>query len=271
MNKKLLLVISTLVILLILGGCPIPLDIAICGNNICESGENNICPSDCGGTTIADVSCDNTCHSPEMCVGSFENGDKTCCVGSCASEITEIRLSEGWNFVSFPFVELNDPIEDFFADTYSDGTAFFDAVDSIYSYQDGWRVWHNDKGIPGDLENIEAGRAYVIIMNNEFTIQLDNLRTSLDILIADKGTSRSPHEITVFKGWNFVASTYGEDEDVKEKPLINYFDTIEDSYESVWRISIDGDLDKLSISDNENLIPTYAYWLYMDSDGEIIP
>ena len=37
----------------------------------------------------------------------------------------------------------------------------------IYTYEDGsWKVWHSDSSIPSDLENIEAGRGYVFIMNS---------------------------------------------------------------------------------------------------------
>jgi hypothetical protein len=275
MNKKVLFIVALFSLLLLIGGCPIPVDVAICGNDICESGEDDICPSDCDGTSSSDsYTCDDTCAGSEMCEGFFGDGDNTCCVGYCMDEITEIPFGDGWNFVSFPFVELDDPIEDIFADLYSteDGTTtFLDIVEDIYSYQDGWKVWHNDESEPGDLENIEAGRAYVVIMSEGYVMSLDDLRANLDTIIDAEGTSRSPHEIDVWAGWNLVASSYGEDDEMKDKPLQDYFETIDGSYESVWHVASDGDLDKLDIDDSENLIPTYAYWLYMDSDGEIIP
>ena len=266
---------------MIISSCSnLPFNVAICGNDICEADEDDICPSDCEELTTTTtpttsaVECDYTCGDAEMCVGYFGDGDTDCCVGSCTDEITEIAFDSGWNFVSFPFVQINDNIEDLFAeivDADDGSTEFLDAVDSIYSYQNGWMVWHSDESIPSDLETIEAGRGYVIIMNSAFTISLDDLETALDTIMEDEGSSRSPHEIDAWAGWNIVGSTYGADDENKEKPLEDYFNNIDGIYQSLWKTDYDGDLEEIFISDNENLIPTYAYWLYLDSDGEIIP
>jgi hypothetical protein len=278
MNKKVLITVVLLSLLLLVGGCPIPVDVAICGNNICESGEDDICPSDCDGTdsmeTTTSLSCDATCAGGDLCQGYFGEGDVTCCIGSCMNAVTDITFSSGWNFVSFPFVELNDPIRDIFAnlhDVPGGSGMFLDNVDSIYSYQGEWLVWHSDSSIPSNLDYIEAGRAYVVIMDSGFVVSLADLRANLDGLIAAEGTSRSPHEIDVWAGWNLVASSYGEDDEMRDKPLQDYFETVEGSYASIWHTSSSGSLDKLSITNSENLLPTNAYWLYMDSDGEIIP
>ena len=50
MNKKLLIFIS-ICILFFVGGCPLPFNVAICGNDICETGEETVCPGDCPGIT----------------------------------------------------------------------------------------------------------------------------------------------------------------------------------------------------------------------------
>jgi hypothetical protein len=275
MNKKLLFIAAFCCLLLLLGGCPIPVDVAICGNNICESGEANICPSDCVGQTSTSVSCDATCSTAEMCVGYFGDGEASCCVGNCNPEISEIAFTEGWNFVSFPLVELNDAPEDIFAgvtDTNDPSIAFLDAVNTIYSYQnEEWVVWHNAEPDTSNLDRIEAVRGYVVIMDGSFTMSLDDLYESLDSIMESEGSSRSPHDVDVWAGWNLVGSTYGQDDDHVEKPLEDFFDSIEGAYSSLWKVGInDGDLEEISINDNENLLPTYTYWLYMDADGEII-
>lgn len=46
MNKKLLIFIS-ICILFFIGGCPLPFNVAICGNDVCETGEETVCPGDC--------------------------------------------------------------------------------------------------------------------------------------------------------------------------------------------------------------------------------
>jgi hypothetical protein len=155
MIKKVLLIIVALLIMNILGSCTnFPINIAICGNEVCEQDEENICPSDCEAVIITSPACDDVCSSSEMCIGSWVDDDSSCCAGSCMSEITDIPLASGWNYVSFPHVQINDNIEVLFANTvdaYDGSTSFLTVVDRIYSYQDNkWMVWHSDTTIPSD-------------------------------------------------------------------------------------------------------------------------
>ncbi len=276
-QKRVLLLILILSFLLLLSGCPIPINVAICGNEICESGESSVCPSDCTGTTdagptiITEQTCSDlggdSCATAEMCAGYWLDSAYTCCSNNCDNDITTIEFKKGWNYVSFPEVQLDDPVEKIFS------TDFLSAVDSIYTYYDGsWNVWHSDSSIPSDLENIEAGRAYVFVMNNDYTLELSDLETSLDSIIASETTTRYPSVITVGEGWNLVGSTYGEEENM-EKPLEEYFWNIDGKYGSLWMFTSTsgGDLEKIDTTHNYNLIPTRAYWIYMTSEGEIIP
>lgn len=249
---------------------------AICGNEICEAGERSICPSDCEGVEeeaeeMAEETCTDIggylCESSEMCVGYWLDSDYTCCSEECEDDITVIEFKQGWNYISFPAVQLNDAIEDIFS------ADFLNAVDSIYTYYDSsWGVWHNDSSIPSDLENIEAGRGYVFIMNSDYTLYLSEIEETLDGIIAEEGTTRAPNSIDVYTAWNLIGSTFGEEENI-EKPLEDYFWNIEEDYGSLWMFTStsSGDIEKIDLTHNYNLIPTRAYWIYMTSDGEIIP
>ncbi|MEK6867430.1 MAG: hypothetical protein AABX98_01270 [Nanoarchaeota archaeon] len=274
MIKKVLLLSVSIAILLLLGGCPIPINVAICGNEICETGEDTMCPSDCEGTTsqtAKTVTCDDlggdSCGNAEMCAGYWLDDDYTCCSETCEDDITSINFKEGWNYVSFPLVQLDDPVEDIFS------SKFLAAVDSIYTYTDeSWLVWHSDSSVPSDLDNIEGGRAYVFVMDSDYTLELADLDSTLDAIIAAETTTRYPNVISVAEGWNLAGSTYGEEDDM-EKPQESYFWNIEGAYGSLWMFStISGDdLEKIDLTHNYNLIPTHAYWIYMTEEGEIIP
>ncbi len=258
--------------ILLLAGCQIPINIAICGNEICESGEDNMCPGDCEEDAIteketcADLGGDS-CDDTEMCAGYWLDDKYSCCSENCEEDITSLAFVQGWNFVSFPLVQLDDPIEDIFS------SDFLAAVDSIYTYTDGlWLVWHSDSSIPSDLTNIEGGRAYLFVMESAYTLQLSDLESKLDSIISEETTTRYPSVITVAEGWNLVGSTYGEEEHM-EKPHEEYFWNIDEVYGSLWMlITISGnDLEEIDLTHNYNLIPTHAYWIYMTGEGEIIP
>ena len=269
MNRKILLLISILSFLLLLGGCPIPINVAICGNEICESGESSVCPSDCTETTettsteesCADMGGD-TCESSEMCAGYWFDSDYTCCSQSCEDDITEINFLEGWNYVSFPEVELDDAVEDIFS------SDFLDAIDSIYTYDDEeWKVWHSDTSIPGDLENIEGGRAYIFVMNSDYSLQLSDLEDTLNALMESETSTREPTAISVKEGWNLIGTASDS-----EEPHEEYLWSIDGDYESMWMFTTtQGDLEKIDLTHDYNLVPTRAYWIYLTTDGEITP
>lgn len=273
MNKKVLFfwVLLTLAVLF-LSSCAFLLQRAICGNDICETGETSICPSDCVGVgeEVTDTCTDlggSECASVEICAGYWRDTEYTCCSTSCDEGISVIDFKEGWNYVSFPQVQLNDDIEDIITGD------FLAAVDSIYTYTDGsWKVWHADSSIPSDLETLEAGRGYVFVMNSDYIVELSDIGNTLDMIMEDEGTSRSPHSVTVSEGWNLIGSTYGEEDD-KEKPLEEYFWNIEGSYGSLWMFSgiSSGAIEEIDLTHDYNLIPTRAYWIYMTAEGEIIP
>ncbi|MFA6888665.1 MAG: hypothetical protein WC254_04165, partial [Candidatus Woesearchaeota archaeon] len=117
MNKK-LLILGIICALLLLGGCPIPINLAICGNDVCETGERDVCPGDCEGveafvaSTTDGETCSYTCVvADEMCAGYWQDGALTCCSEACQPEITQITFEEGWNYVSFPQAQLNEDVE----------------------------------------------------------------------------------------------------------------------------------------------------------------
>lgn len=270
MNKKILLLISILLFLLVLGGCPIPINVAICGNQICESGEQSVCPSDCTATTatpsVGEQSCTDmggyTCGSSEMCTGYWYDSYYTCCSQSCEEDIRVIEFKEGWNYVSFPQVQLNDAIEDIFV------SDFLNAIDSVYTYDNGvWKVWHSDQSIPGDLENIQGGRAYIFVMKNDYTLQLIELEVALNYLIESETSTRQPLSISVTQGWNLIGSSSDT-----EQPHQEYLWSIQGEYESMWMFATaQGDLQKIDLTHDYNLVPTRAYWIYITNDGEITP
>lgn len=274
MNKNVLLLISIVGIVLVLGGCQwLPVNVAICGNEICESGESSICPSDCaeseeeeldGSITEAMCTADggDSCASTEMCTGYWLDAGYTCCSTTCEDAVDAIYFTEGWNYVSLPEVELDDPIEDIFSDN------FLSAVDSIYTYtEESWQVWHSDTSIPSDLENIQGGRAYIFVMNSDYTLELSEIEETLDTLMEAESSARSPTSIDIQEGWNLVGVASSN-----EEPLVDYFWSIDGSYASLWVFSTtEGDLEKVDLTHNYNLIPTHAYWVYVTTDGEITP
>jgi len=272
MNKK-LLIFGIISVLLLLGGCPIPLNVAICGNDVCESGEQDVCPGDCESVTetVPEQTCSDiggdTCSSSEMCGGYWMNSAYTCCSQTCESDITSIEFKEGWNYISFPESQLNDNIEDIFS------TDFLAAIDSIYTYYDGqWSAWHSDSSIPSDLTTIEGGRGYVFNMNSDYTLEL----STIDAVIA---SSTSPHQLNVYTGWNLIGVTAGVEEN-REKSLHDYFTDLGSTYTSLWEYTTStGSLGSVTVNGITvnganyyyNLIPTHAYWIYVTSDGEITP
>lgn len=271
MNRKILLLISILSFLLLLGGCPIPINVAICGNEICESGESTVCPSDCTGkTTITPPpivqSCTDlggkTCGSSDMCAGYWLDSGYTCCSKSCENDITQINFQKGWNYVSFPEVQLDDAVEDIFAGN------FITAIDSIYTYDDGkWKVWHSDTSIPGDLDNIEGGRAYIFVMKSDYTLQISDLENTLQTLMKSETSLREPTTIKVKKGWNLIGTAANS-----EHPHEEYLWSIDGDYESMWMFTTtQGGLEKIDLTHDYNLVPTRAYWIYLTADGEITP
>lgn len=275
MNKKVLFFgVLLIMTVLFLSSCAFLLHQAICGNDICETGEESICPSDCEAVTEEEVVAETCadlggleCASDEMCIGYWLDADYTCCSTSCDADIAEIEFKEGWNYVSFPQVQFKDDIEDIFSED------FLAAADSIYTYDDSaWKVWHADSSVPRDLETIEAGRGYVFVMNSDYTLKLSDLEETLAALIAAETTTRYPSVISVEQGWNLIGSTYGEEEN-KEKPVDTYFWNIDGSYGSLWMFSDTGSgaIEEIDLTHNYNLIPTRAYWIYMTEEGEIIP
>ena len=274
MNKNVLLMISILAVVLVLSSCQwLPVNVAICGNEICESGESSICPSDCAEGeeeeetgTITEAMCaadgGDSCGSTEMCTGYWMDADYTCCSTTCEDAVDAIYFTEGWNYVSLPEVELDDSIEDIFSDD------FLTAVDSIYTYtEESWKVWHSDTSIPSDLENIQGGRAYIFVMNSAYTLELSEIEETLDALMEAEASARSPTAIDVQEGWNLIGVASSN-----EEPLVDYFWSIDGSYASLWVFSTtEGDLEKIDLTHNYNLIPTHAYWVYVTTDGEITP
>ncbi len=273
MNKKLLLVISILGAVLLSSCQWIPVNVAICGNEICETGESSICPSDCAEgaeeeatTTVDELTCTadggDSCASTEMCAGYWLDADYTCCSTTCEDAVDAIYFTEGWNYVSFPEVELDDPIEDIFSDD------FLSAVGSIYTYtEETWKVWHSDTSIPSDLEDIQGGRAYIFVMKSDYTLELSEIEETLDALMEAEASARSPTAIDVQEGWNLIGVASSN-----EEPLVDYFWNIDGSYASLWVFSTtEGDLEKIDLTHNYNLIPTHAYWIYVTTDGVIEP
>jgi hypothetical protein len=269
MIKKVLLLSLSIAILLLLGGCPIPINVAICGNEICETGEDTMCPSDCEGRTTettTETMCDDLggdlCDDAEMCDGYWLDGEYTCCSATCEDDVTAIEFKEGWNYVSFPLVLLDDAVEDIFS------SEFLASVDSIYTYTDGsWLVWHSDTSIPSDLEDIEGGRAYIFVMNSDYTLELSDLEETLDAVIEAETSTRAPTSIDVQEGWNLIGVASDN-----EEPLVDYFWNIDGSYASLWIFSTtQGDLEKIDLTHSYNLIPTHAYWVYVTTDGVIEP
>ncbi len=72
MNKKIPLFFAIFTIVLFLASCAqLPFNIAICGNDVCETGEEDICPSDCEGvTTEEDSDGDGYTDDDEEAAGS---------------------------------------------------------------------------------------------------------------------------------------------------------------------------------------------------------
>ena len=164
--------------------------------------------------------------------------------------------------MSIPYVELNDNVAD---------VVSTDSITSIYTYVDGtWKVWHADDTIPSDLDTLEAGRGYVFVMASAATFTLADIKANMDAVIATESGARSPHSTAVYAGWNLIGDTYGDEED-KEKPMYDLFSNIDGSYISLWMYNDAGNLEEVDISENYNIIPTRAYWIYMNADGVIVP
>ncbi len=267
MNKK-LLILGVLCSLLLLGGCPIPLNVAICGNDICETGEQQVCPGDCTGITqTAYDTCDgDTCSADEYCPRYWLNDEHTLCSDTCETDSTSISLQSGWNYVSFPQAQLDEDIDSVIIGN------FKTAVDSVYTYyNDQWYVWHSD-GTPSNLETLEGGRGYVFYMNSAYSLSLN----TLDSFVSSSDTI---HSVKVYDGWNLIGVSAGVETE-KEKPLAEYFSDI--TLSSLWEYaSYYGSLssvrtDTIDVSCSEysssyNMIPTHAYWIYATADGEITP
>lgn len=267
MNKK-LLILGVLCSLLLIGGCPIPINVAICGNDICEAGEQRVCPGDCEGIseTISEMCDGYTCTADEYCSGYWLNDEHTLCSSECETDPTSIELQSGWNYISLPHAQLNDDI-----DTVITGD-FKNAVNSVYTYYDGqWYVWHSD-GAPSNLETLEGGRGYIFYMNSAYSLPL----STIDSFIS---STEPIHSIDVYEGWNMIGVSAGEETD-KEKPVADYFADVTAS--SVWEYASyygslssvrtdDIDVSCSGYSSSYNIIPTHAYWIYATAEGEITP
>jgi len=249
-----------------LNGCALlnQYDIQICGDGVCGDGEDETCPNDCTGNDCSSLSGD-ICETTEMCAAMWlSSSDDECCSETCETDISSITLISGKNYVSIPFVEMDDTIEDIV------GTLLDGYNVSIYSYEDStWKVWHSD-GTPGDLTNLEAGRGYVVVIDTGVTLTLTDLESNLGTIIDSEGGARSPHSTNVYEGWNLIGVAYG-DEDEKEKPLSDVFSNIDGTYTSLWMYNEDGNLEEVDSSEDYNVVPTRAYWLYVTSDGVIVP
>lgn len=263
-------IILLLITAMLVGSCTqyLPVTLTICGDLQCGYDEEETCPSDCTEIVDEDACLDaggNLCEEGEMCAGYYMQ-DGWCCSEECVAEITEIQLTTGKNFLSLPYVELNDNVEDIIP---SDVLA---NVESIYYYdcEEGWIPYHTGE-TPSDPDfMLTAGFGYVFFMAADDVLYLSEVKDNLDAVIAAEGVERTMENVDVCEGWNYIASSHGEEEDVA-KSLTNYLWAIEGTYGSLWHIDVDGSLEEMDLSYNYNLLPTYAYWIYVTEDGVIIP
>jgi hypothetical protein len=247
----------------------LPVTLTICGDMQCGYEEETTCPSDCTNisTTTDCLNMGGTvCNAGEMCPG-YSLSEDWCCSEACVTQITQIDLVAGKNYVSLPYVELNDNVEDIIpADVLAN-------VESLYYYdcQEGtWLPYHTDQSIPSDPDfKLIAGHGYVFKMAADDTLLLSDIRTNMDAIIATESQARSPQNVPVCTGWNFVASSHGVD--LTSTPLLDYFWNFNEGTYSIWHMHQDGAFSDIDLGYNHFLIPTYTYWFYATEDGEIVP
>ena len=268
-KRGVIIVIFIALVAIFMSSCSqyLPVTLTICGDLQCGFDEENTCPSDCLNITNA-ASCTAaggySCSTGEWCEGYYMQGD-WCCSETCTTEITEIQLLTGKNYLSLPYVELNDVVEDIIPADVLNNT------ESIYYYdctQGTWVPYHTDPAVPSDPNfALMAGYSYVFVMAADDILYLSDVSANLATAVI--ANPRSPQNTPVCTGWNYVASAHGTN--ITTIPLIDHFWNIAGTYGSLWNMELYGSYSEIDLNYNHNLVPTYAYWLYVTQDGEIVP
>ena len=158
-------------------------------------------------------------------------------------EIMDVRLEAGKNPFSIPLMLDNMSITHIFEEIGNN-------ADKIYTYDGEWKIYYFD-GRPSNLFELEAGRGYMIFMN-----QADDLKINGTVMLANL-------ESPVFNlkvGWNLIG-TFSMSRPVNEtlkgvqyNQLYRYNGT---AYEEVLP--------------NMWLNGTHSYWIYVETESKMFP
>lgn len=239
------------------------------------------------GTNGGDVTADDNIYTGEGTVdGDAGWGDFTVTItatdakGNVATDTTlelvvrygataiDIDLVVGWNLISLPLIPDTPAIGTMLA-SISDKVDVVWGYDSVNSPDDPWAAY-----VPGiiedDLTEIVDGMGYWVYMNELATLTI----TGTEMPVPN-GAPTTPPTYDVVEGWNLIGVKNITPEGIaledylinlyEEAPLLPQFsviwgyDAVAGSYFNVYPLGA------------EMLFPSQGYWLWMSTDGTIVP
>ena len=201
----------------------------LCGNNKVDVFEkcdrNNLSGKSCGdfGFNSGSLSCYNNCSGFNLSACTNINSQN-------------LSLTSGINFISFSQNLSNSSISNLI---YGQE----DKIKVIFNYNVGWKTYYPNKPEISNLKEIEAGKGYIFIAEEDVNLSYSEIPASL--------------VYNFHNGWNLFG--------------VDIIDSIKNTlsglnYSVVYNFN---GVDYVSLDENANLFPGKAYWIY-SNDNKII-
>jgi len=110
-------------------------------------------------------------------------------LGELKWELRTIPLYSGKNSFSLPLILDNYSIDYIFRNIIA-------SAEKIYTYDGGYEIYHFN-GLPSNLQNLEIGKGYIVVMNSDADLVINGTRRT--------ATLERP-SIPVVPGWNFMGT-----------------------------------------------------------------